>query len=227
MESVFLSYHFDPRSTLVPRVQEIIESHGLHIMTGVDLIGGQLSAEIQKRIKASDAVVSILSRDQPLQGKTFRAAQWVEEELSFARYEKKRAIAVVESSTEVSGMYAAHERIDAEPETPLEALMKLNRIIGLWKIMAGRTLQVRLEGDAVAKLYADKPSCHYRFMNGRVLDEAWQLAPLVPLAGGIFAFLKGASEDSRFQIKITDSKQRVWESVFTDQDLSAKMEERQ
>src|SRR5215212_5107263 len=78
MRSVFLSHSFAERDRqLVTRVESVIRSHGLILLTGRIGAGGNLANDIKHKIDESDALVAVLTHHAPQSG---RATNWVESE---------------------------------------------------------------------------------------------------------------------------------------------------
>jgi hypothetical protein len=63
---------------LVRDIDRVVRSHGLVLVTG-EILGGQgLTQQIQTRIKESDAVIALFTREQKLEGKEeWLPTQWV------------------------------------------------------------------------------------------------------------------------------------------------------
>jgi hypothetical protein len=63
VKDVFVSFHYDERTRKLARqVEELLESHGLHAVTGDVLGGGALTAETKAQIAEADALIALLTR---------------------------------------------------------------------------------------------------------------------------------------------------------------------
>ncbi len=225
MDRIFLSYHFAPRSDVVPLVADIVESHGLHVDDGVDLGGGTLTAEIRRRIQSAGALVSVFTPDEELLRGGFRSAPWVESEFQYAKDIDKRAIAVAVDGVAVAGMYSADEMIILNSAAPIDAFLKLNRIVGLWVREAGRTVRVRLEAETIADvLEEDLTTCSYRLQE-RGEIQGWAIAAIIREPGGYFIFVPSVREGHSVQVRLT-TRRGVWESAFTPQHMVTVLEPR-
>jgi hypothetical protein len=213
MDQVFLSYHFEPWPEYLTAVRDIIESHGIRIVSGVDLGGGQLYDEVQTRIRGAGALIGLLSRDQALENGRYRPAAWIEAEVQFARDQKIPTIALTETLVDASPLWPQNERIDLDAASPMPALLKLSRTIGVWRLLAGRTLRVRLDSaPANVSLGANVSFTYRRQRLGKIRE--WVEAPIIPEPGGIFAFLQGIQDDEMFQLRLATNG-KVWLSPFT------------
>jgi hypothetical protein len=202
---VFLSWHFgESDRELMRQIEGLLASHGLRVVTGEDLGGGELTPEIMKRIEQSDCLVALMTKrsNSADYGGTH---PWVVDEFKHAKGLHKRAIALVEPGVAVVGAYKDHERIEYNPKEPLNAFLKLSRTIGIWKSDAGRLLRVQLRPPQLAdQLAVVNGSQHCRYCiyapDGTASD--WREAPTLTEGDGTYAYLKGINEDSRIQLRV-------------------------
>src|SRR5262249_19478939 len=101
MDSVFLSYTYSPAPTfeeetndLVKSVRIILEAMGISkVVTGEDLGGQQLSAEVKQRIESSQALIALETPCMELaNGQGYIASEWVRREFSHAEDHRKELI---------------------------------------------------------------------------------------------------------------------------------------
>ena len=205
MLKVFLAFSFRPQDEdFVRRVEALLESHGVQVVTG-EVLGGQvLTPAVKKRINESDAVVALLTRRDKLVSGRWSTHDWVRDELSHARTKKKPAIAVVDVAVDVGGVYQEHERVDFDPKRESLALLKLSQTVGEWKHQFGSLVKVRILPDALGQRVAaigGKAKCEFRLTRqGRTTK--WFPASSVPEPGGTYAYVRGADEDALIQLRV-------------------------
>ena len=92
---IFVSYGFNERDQwIADLVFPIIEAFGDEVVTGSDMYGGEISEEVQDRIRSSNACIGFLTkRRDGAPGETHR---WVVEELALALNSKPRLVEVRE-----------------------------------------------------------------------------------------------------------------------------------
>ena len=92
--------------------------------------------------------MAVLTREEKIEGReAWRPTGWVSGEYISARGRDQRAIAIIEAGVEINGPYAENERIALDRTAPREAIIRLLETIGLWKLNAGRSLEIRLLPD--------------------------------------------------------------------------------
>lgn len=222
MERIFLSYHFERvGSTLANQVQQLASSHGLLVLTGERLDGGQLSQAIKDKIDSCDGLICLITeRVDDLD------RDWVRDERAYADGRGKRVLSIVQFGSEDGGMYGAHEQIRIDPQDPLQAFLKLSDTIGNWRRLDGRFITAKLQPNDVAALAHDPNTQIQYCLWERDSQSDWR--PAVAKRTGhreTLAFLKDVPETAQVEIKLVRSG-KVWESGALDQHLSVQLEAR-
>lgn len=221
MKRVFLAYSFrDEDRELVTFVEHLLASHDVLAVTGEAVGGGGITPTVQSRIQASDGLIALLTRGDPLAEGGWTTHPWVRDELIHARGFGKPAIALCENGVPTAGMYSDHERIDFARDRVLDALLALSRTLGEWRRRSGRTLKVQiLPEDVAAKLGAGNGAvqCRYRFIAGDNVHE-WQDARPIPEVGGTFVYVRGVQDHFLIQLEVGVGPTR-WYSPATSQFL--------
>jgi len=215
VNKVFLAYSFRPANDqIVRQVDRLIRSHGLLPVTGEVLGGEGLTPEVQALIAQSDALVSLLTRDQKIQNKkSWIPTEWVRDELKSARDRKQPAIAMVETGVEIKGMFAENEYIPFDRAAPCEALIKLSQTIGRWKETAGRSLEIRLLPDAAAQMASQQTAiCQYRLTRQLEKPGDWKDGRVARRPGGVFLIVQGAKLDELIEVKVVEGEAARWRS---------------
>jgi hypothetical protein len=204
MRTVFLSCHFgDSDRELVRQAEGLLESHGLRVITGEELGGGVLTAEVMDRIERSEALVALMTKrtEPPDYGGTH---PWVVEEFKHAKARKKPAIALVAPGVALAGANQDAEHIEYDPQNRRKAFLKLSKTIGVWKSKAGRLLKVQLLPPALADQVATANRVHIvnivfmrtteRKANGKKSCRC--------RSDGTYVYLKGITEEVRIQLRV-------------------------
>ena len=217
MNKIFLAFPFTPKAgrpvrDLVGHIGRLVASHGLVTVTGKSLGGNALTPAIQQRIKESDALVALFTRENKVAGKNaWLPTQWVQGEITSARARGQRAIALVENGVKIEGPFAENERIELDIRNPLPSLLQLSETIGGWKEEAGRFLLVRLLPEAAAALANNgNARCKVRLVPPQGAPGAWQDAVVRTQPGGVFLAVSGVKEDVAIDVEIADGNAR-WE----------------
>lgn len=213
---VFLAYSFrDQDRDLVAEVDQLLESHGVRVVTGEYLAGEQLTPAVQQRIESADGLIALLTRRDELANGGWTTHAWVQDELNFARNKDIHAVPVVEKGINVGGMYAENERIDYDRENPLAAFLHLSHTIALWKNDSGRLLTVQIQPDDLALqvgLANGGVQCRYRLIGGGP-PSPWKVVEPFPDVGGTFIQV-GVSDNASIQLEISMQATR-WVSEVT------------
>jgi hypothetical protein len=220
MQQVFLSYTFDPHpdhaaetAALRKRVGMVIESMGLLEVSGEDLAGGGLKAEIDKRIRAADALVALLTPHN-VAGAARVAPPWISDEFASAKALGKPAIRIIHSALTVGGMYAGDEYIPYSPDNLADTLIKLMRTLALWKRAAGRTMQVEIAGSG-SDLPADATQAHHCEVQifADFTEGPWTPAKVWPEPGALYTIVRGVPEQAKLRLRLNIGG-TVWQSEF-------------
>jgi hypothetical protein len=221
LKTVFLSFSFrDADRELVARVEQLLASHNITVVTGRRLGGGQLTPEIMQRIDDADGLVALLTRRDQLATGGWTTHNWVRDELNRARQSKKRAIALIETEVQTGGAYGSHEHIPLDRANPIDAFLALSETLGIWQMMSGRTTKVSIMPEALAQHpghATGQIQCQYRFLNrsdGK--STSWKTASTFPEGGGAVAFLDNVQDDHLIQLKVNDG-QTEWLSPLSPQ----------
>lgn len=217
MQSVFLSFHFDPQDKALARqVSELLESHLVRPVTGENLGGAALTPAVMTRIEACDALVALMTKFGPHpSGQEFATYPWIINEHDHARAHKKPCLILRESGVKLDGAYANHEYADLDRGDLAPALLKLSATIGQWRRDLGRQVKLRLLPNAVLdKLVAGggEAACEYRWILGPK-SSPWQVSTVFPEEGGAYFAYVNAPDDSQLQVRAKVGKALVVSSV--------------
>jgi len=218
MKRIFLAFAYrDTDRELANQVQQLLGSHDVPVITGENLGGQALTPAVKERIDDSDALIALLTRRDKLGRKNkFTTHQWVQEELGYARDNKKRAIALVEDGVDVGGMYAPHEYIPFDRQNPLPAFLRLSDTVGQWKREIGRTIKVLILPPELARTVGQgEIKCRYRF-SAEGKWTTWNETEAIREVGGTFAYLVGVRDDHTIQLEVKLPNAR-WQSIATPQ----------
>jgi hypothetical protein len=188
-------------------------------VTGDVLGGGGLTPAIQNRIKESDALVALFTREERIANQDeWRPTEWVSNEYISARSRNQLAIAVVEDGVRLNGAYAENEYIRLDPTRPCEAIVQLSETIGIWKIESGRSLEIRLLPEAAATVASDEHArCEYRLVSPSGDSTEWRVTKARRKPGGVFLIIQGIKLDQAIEIQILEGNNLKWRSVESPQ----------
>jgi hypothetical protein len=211
VETVFLSQSFGELDReLIATVQALVEAAGMRVVTGDALGTGNVSDGVRRLIAASDACVAIATPATSTPGGPTHA--WVQGEIVIANTLEKPCIALVSTGVKFTGAFSEKERIEYDPRAPLSAVAKLARTLALWRREAGRQVRVVPLPARMAEILgsnADTAECEYRLYDGQGSSTKWKKASIVPAAGAPVVHLKGASDESLIELRVTVRGQ-VW-----------------
>jgi hypothetical protein len=218
MESIFLGFAFRPPDReLADNIERLVDSHGLHVITGEDLEGRDLTDEVKDHIKRADATIALLTCRNTTDA-VDGTHSWVRDELHHAWSLNKPAIGIVEAGVKLTGMYADRENIPFNAAAPAQWLLRLSVTIGAWKIRAGRPLLVRVEPQEAAELATREngASCYVRVLNPGVVRRDWERVQPWPEPGGTFLHVTNVRPEDRVQVKVQYGES-IWLSVYEPQ----------
>jgi hypothetical protein len=174
MRTVFLSCHFgETDRELVRRAEGLLESHNLRVVTGEELGGGGLTAEVMQRITDCDSLVALMTKRE-WEPNNAGTHPWVVDEYKYARGIHKPSIAIVAPGVNVIGAYQEQERIDYDPSDTSKAVLRLSKTIGLWKSQAGRLLKVQVFPREIAEKSRRQTAAHGVCIACAPLTELWE-----------------------------------------------------
>jgi hypothetical protein len=230
---VFLSHSFrNEERDLVARVDTLLSSHDVPIITGRRLGGEQLTAEVTQRIEGADALVALMTRrdqiGEPGAGQ-WRTHPWVESELAHARAHDKLTIALVEGGVQVGGAYSESERIALDPSEPLDALLSLSETVRVWKEQLGVARRIQLKPDEIGTELRTTPglTCRYRFVTPQGSRTDWRPAEPITQSGGTILYLDGVGGDDYYiEIEVLRGDAMQWWSPATAQLINVDLQPR-
>lgn len=208
MDSIFLSYSFSkPEDRLiVMEIDDVFRSLDLRPLTGLNLGGEQLDAEVQNLIRQTDGLVALASRRERKDNGGWTTHDWITGELNFGRFEEKPSVALVEDGVELGGFGQLHEYIPFDRDNLDPAMLKLAKTLGVWKRKAGKRLKIRLLPDALAD---ELPIATFRYQYVFRGDQlGWKDVKPVLEPGGIFVHLSGARDGYLIEVEV-DNPQRA------------------
>jgi hypothetical protein len=221
MPKIFIAFSFrNEDRALANQIDRLLASHSVRSVNGERLGGEEVTPEVKKLIGECDGLVALLTkRDKVAKKNIWRTHEWVKYELDHARDNRVPAIALVEKGVELGGPYTANERIDLDPQNPLEAFIRLSETIGQWKLKLGRTIKVRILPPTLAQKAGEGGEtikCRQRYFIGGVPSDWKDITP-VPEPGGTFVYLQGVSDDHTIQLEVEEEKRVKWLSVASPQ----------
>ncbi|NOQ64771.1 MAG: hypothetical protein GQ582_09695 [Methyloprofundus sp.] len=232
METVFLSYTYNPHpdykketNELVKNIKIIAESQELRVVTGVDLAGGALTPEIQQRIIHSDALVALITPWQDSYGNP-AAPPFVHDEYTFAQNKGKPAIQLLHTQLNNQGMYTQQEYIPYDPAQAVEGLLKLMRTLVLWKKQLGRSYEIQfLPSELVEKLNHGSIAsrCEYQLLINRKPSE-WRVIDIWPEPGRLVTYIPNIPDDAKLNLKISFADEQWLSNFCSPQNHSIKLE---
>jgi hypothetical protein len=224
---VFLSSTFgDADREVVGQIESMLSSVDVQIVTGRRLGGGNLTAEVMKRIETSDGCVALMTRRERLGepgSERWATHQWVRDEINYARSHDVRSVALVEDGVSNDGAYLERERIPFRRESPLEAFLALLETIRLWRQEMGSTRVAQLSpGDLARRFYEERGMrCRYRYVLGDGERSVWADAEPILAPGGTLVYLKGVrSATDQVEVEVLEGDRRIMYSGATPQWLS-------
>ena len=227
---IFLSHTFkDEDAELVARLESLLSSHDVRIITGRRLSGQPLTAEVMRLIERSHALIAVMTRRETIGNPAdnrWMTHPWVVAELNHARAASIPAIALVQDGVELSGPYQEHERIDFTEPGLIDAFLALSETVRLWKEQRGRIRMAHLLPDSVGQqLRANNALvCRYRFVSHGDPDPPWREAKPFPGLGGTILYLSGATDEAaQLQIEIVEHGTPRWWSELTPQSIRVEM----
>lgn len=198
MKKLFLSYHFDSAgNSLANKVQSLLRSHSLVVVTGTRLAGGNVTDEIKKRIDNCDGMICLFTRRAEGENNN-----WVRDERTYGLSKNKRIISLQDKSVPNDGMFSNREYIKYDPDKDSDSLLDLSETIGLWKSDYGRILTVEIEPVEAAKNARTNGSKIF-FRKWR--DDSpteWQEVRAIPKPGSAQVLIRGVKEQDNIQLKI-------------------------
>ena len=226
---VFLSFSFRPEDKeLVEQLQTLLRSHGIRPVTGRVLDGESVTAGVLKRVESSDAVVSLMTRRDPLGApgqNRWRTHPWVRDEINHARGRNMRTIALVEDGVEPEGAYLDNERIPLSREKPLPAFLALSERLASWKRGFGRKLMARILPPNLGHdvIVDNSYHCRYRFWTEGSPSD-WCEGSLIPAQGGTLLYVRGVQDDDALiEVRVERHGEIAWRSVATSQHVTIEL----
>ena len=223
MERIFLSYTYNPVNTykleteeFIKHIKIMIEAMGIQVRDGVDVGGWAIDTEIQKRIKASDALIAIMTPWQDNQGQIVMPP-YVLTEYNIAQAQKKPTIRVIHDSLPVQGMFSNHEYIEHSAVNEVQTLLKLMVTISLWKKSAGKNIQIEIKPSDLGSRYdKHRPGhrCQYQLLVNHE-QTGWEDAKLWNEPGATFAYIPNVPDESKVQLRLNLGNE-LWDSPFKD-----------
>lgn len=231
---VFLSYSFRPEDReLVTRVESLLSTHDVPIVTGKRLGGEGLTEEVMRRIESADALIALMTRRDELGNAgsgVWTTHPWVRDELNHARGKSKRTIAVVEDKVQVDGAYGERERIALNRDDPLDALLALSDTIRVWKDAVGVRRRIQIRPDEIGQMIRTTPGlkCRYRFVSPQGDRTEWTVCEPVPQPSGTILYVSGVRGDEHYiEVEVTRGDSMEWWSPATAQLISVDLKPKQ
>lgn len=220
MQQVFLSFtykphpdHVDETEDLRDRVSTVIESMDLRVVTGEDLGGEALLPEIERRIEKCDALVALVTPWKDGQGQKI-APPWVIDELGYARGQKKRTFRITHRNYAAQGAGAAFEYATYAPGQMTEALIKLLKVLSLWRKTDGRPMEVEIAPGAGGQHFDPVRVQDCEFQLIRNYEETdWRKAKVWPQPGGLYAYLPGVPDQAKLRLRLLVDNE-TWQSDY-------------
>ncbi len=220
MQQVFLSFtynphpdHVDESEELRRRVSTVIESMDLHVVTGEDLGGEQLTDEIRRRIDRADALVALVTPWRDRQGQKVEPP-WVRDEFVYAKARDKRAFRISHPDYAGNGMYANFEYATYTEATLADTLLKLLQTLALWRKQSGRPMEIEIAPDGAGQRFDPARVRECEFQLFRNYEESdWRRAKIWPQPGALYAYLPGVPDQSKLRLRLQLDNE-TWQSDF-------------
>jgi hypothetical protein len=229
---VFLSHSFsDEDGDLAQDVERLLSSHNILVIRGRRLGGGQLDAEVTRRIDGSHGLIALMTRRDRLGEQSenrWRTSSWIDHEYERARNQRKEAIALVEDGVETGGPLESYERIPLDRANPLEAFLALSETLRIWKEQKGFRRVAQLSPDSLSQWFRTngEARCRYRFVSTEGVRGAWvdQGVEPIPQPRGALLYLTGIhDDDSQVEVEILQNQRVQWSSYATPQYIGIEM----
>lgn len=221
MQRVFLSYTYHPHPDLVAEtdalqrtVRRVIEAMGLRVVDGIDVGGRALDPEIDKRIKASDAMIALVT-PQADGANNKILPEFVKDEFTSARTLNKARIRILHHELANRGLGTGEEYIPFEPAKSVDVVVKLMQTIALWKSELGRPVRIQIQPEDPAVRFnpRQRDSCEYELLldNGETLSA--QATTIWAEPGAAYVFVPNFVEGAKVRVKLRVGTED-WESRF-------------
>lgn len=222
MERIFLSYTYNPVDEFKQDTEEFIkylkimlESMGMQVSDGVDVGGRAIDSEIEKRIEASDALIAVMTPWQDAHGQSV-IPPYVQTEYNIAHTQNKHTIRIIHDFLAVQGMFSNNEYIPYSTANDIKVILKLMRIISLWKQESGNNIQIKIEPPDLGARFDEHQHGH-RFEYQLLVNytpTGWKDAKIWNEPGATFAYIPNVPEESKLQLRLQLGNE-LWDSPFT------------
>jgi hypothetical protein len=205
---IFVAFGYNPRDQWIPDlVFSLIRAFGAEVVTGEQTYGSTISAVVQQRIKAADALIAFATRrdTQQLPDGTYETHRWVTDELAYALALDRPVLEVREKGVSAQRGIAADRQSIVYDETMRDkCLVEVAQAVGAWcrgVTLAFQLLPKKFEADIRPWLRRPGFRCTYTLMEGgRETPEAE--ARIVPQPGGLFLYAAGVRLDALIRIQV-------------------------
>ena len=219
LETVFFSYHFEEDQELVRAIIKCIERHGLELVTGKRLGGGEVPSAVKDRIQSADSLIALMTRRYKIAEPNLElwdTYPWVRDELTYGYQLRKPAIAIVESRVEVAGAFSTYERITFDRGHWNSAIEALDQTLLLWTGHLGaKPIKVHLgPAERLRQLGIDERLwCRYRWWLPPAVPEEWVRADIIREVGSLhFLACRPGDSSALIQIEILKDGEPEWRS---------------
>jgi hypothetical protein len=204
---IFVAYGYNERDTWVPAlVFPIVRAFGDEVVTGEELQGDQITDEVIRQIRQSDALLAFVTRRQKIDETRWTTHRWVTDEISQALAFKIPVAEVRELGVDEQGGIAGDRQRITYNETEREkCLVEIVKTIGKWH--ANNTVKLQLLPDecvqAIRPLLRSRSlRCTYQILDsdGDLSDEI--PASILPITGGLFVHVRNVPRMSLIQIRV-------------------------
>lgn len=224
----FLAYRFgDEDRELVGKIETLLNSHDVKVVTGARLGGRVLTPAIKERIASADALVALMTRREPSGASgRWKTHPWVQRELAHARALKKLTIALLEGGVRIPSGLGQHERIALHRENPADALLALSETVRLWKEELGNPRRLLIKPDAVGQelLATAGLLCRYRFVSPQGIRSTWKLSDPILQPGATVLYVDGVRSDEYcIEVQVLKNRRVAWTSMATAQLISIEL----
>ena len=180
------------------------------------VLGGEpLPPAIRQRIRESDSLIAVFTKDTKIEGKElWNPTDWVRDELGVAREANKSCIALIETNVQPpKGLYSDFEYINFDRSDLTLPMLRLSETIFLWKSNEGRSVGVRIRPKEAAELACSMGKCFFRIgKEGQPLG-APQPTWVDDYGDDLFVVrIGGVQEEHEIQIEIREGESTKWRS---------------
>lgn len=208
--NIFLAFAFrDEDAELVGNLKQLLESHGIVVITGENLGGEELTPAVKEEIDNSDGLIAVLTGREKLAGGGWTTHPWVVDEMNYAIEKRKMAVALLEDGVALKGMAASRHHLQFDKGKQVKAILDVSEVVGKWKKKLGRTVKFQILPPSLAtRLATDNLiKCKYKIWSKGNSSSEWndaREARIAPEDFATFVYVDGVQDDQQVQLQVKD-----------------------